>query len=129
MDNETPSELQATEEELAALEYELLEVEALLLHLNEMKLLLLERIGRLNDTIRIKQNRQHIYHNGVSTVKPTTYIDIAGQNRSYRRKWSEVVSGNTKQYPADSTPAKSSLHHQGKKNNGIMRHEYHPDRS
>jgi hypothetical protein len=115
MDNETPSELQATEEELAASEYELSEVEALLLHLNERKLLLLERIGMLNDTIRMKQNRQHVYHNGFSTIKVTTYKDVVGQNRSYRRKWSEVVPGNTKQHPADKTPAKGSLHHQAKK--------------
>jgi hypothetical protein len=114
MDNEIPSELQATEKELAASEYELSEVEALLLHLNERKLLLLERIDRLNDTIRIKQNRPHVYHNGFSTVKPTTYIDVAGQNRSYRRKWSEVVSGNTKQHHADRTSAKDSQHHGGR---------------
>lgn len=56
MDNERPSELQATEEELSASEYELSEVEALLLHLNERKLLLLERIGRINNAIRMNQN-------------------------------------------------------------------------
>jgi hypothetical protein len=116
MDNQTSSsELQATEEELAASEYELLEVEALLLHLCERKLLLLERTGRLNDTIRMEQNRQHVYHNRFSTIKPTTYVDVVGQNRSYRRKWSEMVSGNTKQHPADRIPAKGSLHHQAKK--------------
>jgi hypothetical protein len=105
LDNKTPNELQATEEEMAALEYELSEVEALLLHLNERKLPLLERIGRLNNTIRMKQNPQHAYQNGFGTVK---------QNRSYRRKWSEVASGNTKQHPTDRIPPKDSLHHQAK---------------
>jgi hypothetical protein len=129
-DNETrPSEFHATEEELTASEYELSEVEALLLFLNERKLLLQERIGRLNDTIRMKHNRQHVYHSGFSSVKPTTYIDVAGQNRTCRRKWSEVVSGSSKQHSADRTPAKVNPHHETKKNIGIIQHEYHPDRS
>jgi len=98
MDNTWPSELQCTEEELSASE-----VEALLLHLNERKLLVLERIGRINNAIRMSQNPQHAYRNGFSTVK---------QNRSYRWKWSEVVSGNTKQHPADRTPPAGILHHQ-----------------
>jgi hypothetical protein len=54
--NETQlGEFQATEEELAGSENELSEVEALLLHPNERKLLLVERIGRLNDTIQMKK--------------------------------------------------------------------------
>jgi hypothetical protein len=66
MDNGTwPSEFQATEEELATLQYKLLEAEVLLLHLNDRKQLLLERIGRLNDAILVKENHQHVYHYGL----------------------------------------------------------------
>lgn len=75
----------------------------------------------------MKQNRQHVHHSGFSTVKRTTgnYTDVAGQNRTYRRKWSEVVSGNPKQHPADRTPAEDSLHNPAI-TCGIIQHEYHP---
>jgi hypothetical protein len=77
-DNRKPtSDFHATEEELTAMQYELSEVEALLLHLNNKKQLLLERIGRLNDAIVLRQSRQHVYHYGVSTVNPITNINCA----------------------------------------------------
>jgi uncharacterized protein YPO0396 len=80
------SEFQATEEELAASQYKLSEVEALLLHLNDRKQLLSERIGRLNNAILLKQNRQHVYHCGVSTVKSITHKRC----RTKERKWQDM---------------------------------------
>jgi hypothetical protein len=87
MDNVTrPSEFQVTEEELAASQYKLSEFKALLWRLNDKKQLLLERICRLNDALLLKQNRQHVYHYGVSTVKPITHINGAERNGANGRK-------------------------------------------
>jgi hypothetical protein len=75
-------------------------------YLNDRKQLLLERIGKLNDAIQLKQNHQYVYHNGLSAGKATTHIDDTERNGTYnRRKWTEVVSGTPKQYPSDRTPA------------------------
>jgi hypothetical protein len=81
-----PNAFQATEEELAASEYELSEMEALILHLNDRKQLLLERMGKLNDAIQLKENHQQVYHNGLSAGKPTTHIDDTERNGTYNRR-------------------------------------------
>jgi len=80
----------ATEEELAASQYVLSEVEALLLHLYDKKQLLLDRIGKLNDAISLKRNRQHASNFGVSSFNSSSH---AQRGRINSRTWSEVVSG------------------------------------
>ena len=113
MVNETrPCEFLATEEELAASQYELSKIEALLLHLNDKKQLLLDRIGRLNDAILLKRNRQHVYNYGVSTGNPAIRVNRAQSNRTNGRTWSEVVSGHPNQLLLDrsSTKTNNSLH-------------------